>query len=388
VLDRSLPCDAGAAELRAEIDRLKKIARVLMDRAERSTIVQGSDFGLFQSAVVLEEQVRRRTADLEAALRENDRITRDLRESEARFHGLVSQSLVGIATIENGRFGYTNAKFDDIFGYERGEMRQLGPVDIAIEPDKAGVAETLRQRVAGEVDAVHYLCRARRKDGRIVDIENHGSAMDLGGKRLLITLVQDISDRIQAQREVNTLQEQLRDQAVRDSLTGLHNRRYLDEALERELLRAEREGYCVSVVIGDLDRFKAVNDLHGHLAGDEVLRAFADLTLRHVRATDICCRYGGEEFLLVLPGMSGAHAAERAEQLRREAAASPTAWNGSPITMTASFGVGTFPQHGATPDELIAAADEALYAAKAAGRNRVMLPGVPRPGARGCPTIR
>jgi diguanylate cyclase (GGDEF)-like protein len=123
--------------------------------------------------------------------------------------------------------------------------------------------------------------------------------------------------------------------------------------------------------MGDLDHFKAVNDSAGHLAGDEVLRVFGDLLKHNARASDIICRYGGEEFLLVLPGMTEEGAVERAEQLRREMAATPVNHDGSQIRVTVSFGVATFPIHGRTTDELIAAADSALYSAKIDGRNRV-----------------
>jgi len=203
MLEGSLPSDAGPKELRAEINRLDKIVRVLVDRAERSTVVQGSDFTRFQSTIMLEEHVRRRTAELKAALRENDRITRHLRESEAKFHGVVSQSMVGIATIEREKLSYTNAKLDDIFGYDSDEIRRLGPSDLPAEDDQAMVGETVRVRVDGETDAVHYYHRARRKDGRVIDIEVHGSAMNLGGRRLLISVVQDVTDRIRAERELN-----------------------------------------------------------------------------------------------------------------------------------------------------------------------------------------
>ena len=105
-------------ECLAEVDRLNRIIAALMDRAERATSVQGSDFALFQTAVMLEDRVRSRTQELEAALRQNEAITRALRDSEARFRGVVSQSLIGIAIIEDGTFAYTNDKFDQIFGYD------------------------------------------------------------------------------------------------------------------------------------------------------------------------------------------------------------------------------------------------------------------------------
>jgi diguanylate cyclase (GGDEF)-like protein/PAS domain S-box-containing protein len=358
---------------RAEVARLNKIIRVLMDRAERSTSAQGSDFSLFQTTITLEAQVRRRTAELEAALRENEKINHALAESEAMFRGLVSQSLVGIVLIEDGKFSYSNARFDEMFGYSADEVRNLGPVDTAIESDRALAAESLRKRVSGEIDRVDYAFRGLRKDGAVVDIECHGSSMDVGGKLVLISLILDITERTRVERELQALQARLRDQSTHDALTGLYNRRYLEETLGRELIRAEREGYPVSLIMGDLDRFKAVNDRLGHLAGDEVLRVFGDLLKRQARGSDIYCRYGGEEFLLVLPEMAEASAVERAELLRSAIAAAPVAYGVSEIAVTASFGIASFPRHGRTGDELIAAADSALYAAKTAGRNRVNL---------------
>lgn len=356
---------------RAEVTRLNKIVRSLMDRAERSTSVQGSDFSLFQTAVMLEEQVRGRTAALEAALGENQKMSRALRESEAKFRAVVDQSLVGIVVIEAGKFSYANAKFNQIFGYGDGETAALDLLDVVLEADRPQVAESLRKRLSGEVEQVDYVFRGLRKDGAVVDIECHGSSTNVTGKRLLISLLLDITERTRVEREVRALQESLREQSMHDALTGLYNRRYLEETLGRELARAQRESVPVSVIMGDLDHFKAVNDRFGHLAGDEVLRVFGGLMKRHARASDIYCRYGGEEFLLVLPGMTQQGAVERAEQLRGAMAAAVVGFGSSPLTVTASFGVATFPRDGRTGDELIGAADAALYAAKAAGRNRV-----------------
>jgi diguanylate cyclase (GGDEF)-like protein len=181
----------------------------------------------------------------------------------------------------------------------------------------------------------------------------------------------DVTERIRAEREVRTLRERLREQATHDPLTGLYNRRYLEETLGRELILAGRQGHPVSMIMGDLDHFMADNDHYGHLGGDEVLRTFGDLMKRQVRGNDIYCRYGGEEFLLVLPQMSTENAVKRAEQLRSAMAAAPVPYGASSIAVTASFGVATFPRDGLNGDELIAAADGALYEAKAAGRNRI-----------------
>ena len=298
--DPGSPAGPDAQALTGEIVRLNKIIRALMDRAERSTSVQGSDFGLFQTAIMLEEQVRRRTAELEAALRENEKINRALRESEAKFRGLVSQSLVGIAIIEDGKFSYSNARFDEIFGYSTDEIRGLGPLDVTAVEDRPLVAESIRKRLSGEVERVDYVFRGLRKDGAVIDVEIHGSAMEIGGKRTLISLVMDVTERTRAEREGQALQEKLREQSTRDALTGLYNRRYLEETLGRELILAQRNGHPVSVIMGDLDHFKAVNDHYGHLGGDEALRAFGALLKRHARGSDIHCRYSGEVLLFFL----------------------------------------------------------------------------------------
>ncbi len=358
----------------AEAARLNKIVRSLMDRAERNTSAQGSAFSIFQTTIMLEDQVRRRTAELEAALRENEKINRALRESEERFRGLVSQSLVGIVLIEGGRFSYSNAKFDDIFGYSSSEIREMGPLDVAVEEDRALVAENIEKRLRGQVDQLEYTFRGLRKDKAVIDVECHSSVMHVGERLLLISLLMDISERTRAERAVQVLQEELREQSIRDSLTGLYNRRFLEESFGRELLLAERQGHPVSVIMGDLDHFKAINDTAGHLAGDEVLREFGAQLKKYARASDIACRYGGEEFLLVLPGLAEEGARERAELLRCTVAATPICWGASSLTITASFGVACFPRHGRTAAELIAAADNALYAAKSDGRNRVGRP--------------
>ena len=367
----SLNATPAEQALKNELIRSNKIIRALMDRAERSTSVQGTDFSLFQTAIILEEQVRSRTSELESALRENEKITRALRESETRFRGLVSQSLVGIAILKEGRISYSNAKFDVIFGYSAEEVRKLAPLDIVATEDRPLVAENIRKRISGEVEQVKYVFHGVRKDGAVIDVEIQGNAMEIGGKRELISLFMDVTERTRAEREVQALQEQLREQATRDALTGLYNRRYLEDTLSRELILAERKSHPVSVIMGDLDHFKAVNDRYGHLGGDEVLRHFGDLLKGHVRGSDIYCRYGGEEFLLVLPQMSKTDAVARAEQLRRAISSAPVLYGASPIAVTASFGVATFPYDGKSGDALIASADSALYEAKASGRNRV-----------------
>jgi diguanylate cyclase (GGDEF)-like protein len=161
-------------------------------------------------------------------------------------------------------------------------------------------------------------------------------------------------------------------QALNDVLTGLANRRACEEALSAEIARADRMGTPFALVVADLDDFKLVNDNHGHPAGDVVLREFAAVLLESVRESDLAGRFGGEEFVLLLSGTSAEGAAELAERVRiRLSQRTILAPSGAPIRITASFGVAGFPEQPGV-DELVAAADAALYAAKRGGKNRVM----------------
>jgi len=362
----------GEQDLRAEIVRLNKIIQALMNRAERNTSGQDSDFNLFQTTIVLEEKVRRRTEELEASLRDNEHITRALRESEERFRGLVSQSLVGIGIIEDGKLSYVNSKLADIFGYSIDEISQLSLFNIIAKGDHPILSERIRKILADDRKRKGtFIYRGLRKDGVEISVEATGIRMSISGKNALIFTLMDITERVRAEKEVQELNIRLREQSLRDPLTGLFNRRYLEESLGRELIRAQRQNTSLSLIMGDIDHFKKVNDTYGHPAGDKVLKVFGELIRQYSRGSDICCRYGGEEFLLVCSNMVNEKAYERAEQLRMALLDTPVTFEGAIIKVTASFGVASYPQHGDTDDALISAADNALYEAKNAGRNQV-----------------
>jgi diguanylate cyclase (GGDEF)-like protein len=168
------------------------------------------------------------------------------------------------------------------------------------------------------------------------------------------------------------LREILRSQSIHDPLTGLFNRRYMEETLEREVHRARRGRQPMAILMMDVDGFKHQNDAFGHDAGDAVLRQMAGLFQGKLRREDIACRYGGEEFALVLPDASLESAARRAEQLRVAVKEMRVPHNDlvlGPITI--SIGVAAFPDHGENAAGLLKAADAALYEAKGAGRDRV-----------------
>ncbi|MCM2289830.1 MAG: diguanylate cyclase [Sulfuritalea sp.] len=172
--------------------------------------------------------------------------------------------------------------------------------------------------------------------------------------------------------KIHDLQEMLRDQANRDSLTGLFNRRYLEGTLDREMARCKREGAPLSMLLLDLDHFKLVNDSYGHQAGDEVLRVFSRVLQDNARTEDIVCRYGGEEFLLVLPKMPLAIARERAAQLLTLFRETSVAFEELHIPITTSIGIAATPEHSDSAEGLIRCADQALYNAKSRGRDQAV----------------
>jgi len=170
------------------------------------------------------------------------------------------------------------------------------------------------------------------------------------------------------------LRETLRHQSIRDPLTGLFNRRYMDETLERERLRAARANTSLGVIMLDIDHFRKFNDMFGHEAGDKVLEELGILLKNYIRGSDIACRYGGEEFILILPESPMEIVIKRAELIRSEVKNMSVQHLGQSMgSITLSLGLAIFPQHATTSDALLRAADRALYRAKKAGRDQVII---------------
>ena len=169
------------------------------------------------------------------------------------------------------------------------------------------------------------------------------------------------------------LWERLTDQSIRDPLTGLFNRRYMEETIQREILRAAQNQTKIGIIMADIDHFKNFNDTHGHKAGDELLIKLADFFKFEIRGSDIACRYGGEEFILILPGASTEGTYKRAEHLREEVKNLKVYFQDQLLpSITLSMGIAIYPDHGIELNDLIQVADAALYKAKEQGRDRVI----------------
>lgn len=195
---------------------------------------------------------------------------------------------------------------------------------------------------------------------------------------------QQAEERLQEQlNEISALRDLLREQAMRDALTGLYNRRYLEEMLTREVARAEREHEKIGILMLDIDYFKNFNDTYSHRAGDELLRAMGQMLQAKTRRSDITCRYGGEEFIIILPDAGAEDCRQRAEEIRQMFKELTIDYQGQTLSTTISIGVAVYPDHGLTGDNVLAGADQALYQAKRTGRDRVVVYSKPSPDGQG-----
>jgi diguanylate cyclase (GGDEF)-like protein len=258
----------------------------------------------------------------------------------------------------------------DCWGLRRGRVTVLSDRNSQmacahIGPALPAYAMCVPMMAQGETLGVLYLDSGKNQSGA-----TPSQSLSDAQERMVKTLAEHLA---LAVANLN-LRETLRMQSIRDPLTDLFNRRYMEESLERELRRALRKKLPLSVMMIDVDHFKQFNDTFGHEAGDTLLRELAHLFRTQLRAEDIACRYGGEEFTLILPEASIESASQRAEQLLRSASESLIEYRSKKLErVTVSIGVACYPQHGATADTLVRAADQALYRAKESGRNRVVL---------------
>ncbi len=353
----------------------------------------------------LEQKVAERTIELASA---NEKLTRRVDEVQDRNREInVLSEMDDVlqachtppeAHVVFGQFA------QELFRQESGALGVLGTggrmVNVVVRWGSSPPQETMfpsehcfalrrgRMHIVGEgrerLSCQHVQPTPSGRVSMCIPLMAHGEA--LGVVHLILTGSEIRAERVQVAgtmaRHLSLalanlkLRETLRDQSIRDPLTGLFNRRYLEESLRLEIVRAERGQFPLSIIMFDIDYFKKINDAFGHEAGDVVLRAVADFLKQGVREVDIPCRYGGEEFTLILPNTGLKDAVDRAERLREGLKRCAVHHDGRPLgRVTASLGVAAFPDHGTTGDEVLQSADAALYQAKEAGRDRVMAAG-------------
>jgi len=376
--DQVLVSGVNEPALQAEIARLNKIIHALMNRAERNASVQGTDFNLFHTAITLEDQVRRRTDELEAALRENEKITRALRKSENRNRLLVENSPMCIHEIDrDGRIISMNRAGLRMRGLkEEYEVQGSLYLDVVNDADRERILALLTKAYAGETS--HFEFKASGPRGQIykscfVPIKDKNGSVEK-----LMGISEDITERKKAE-------EQVRNFAFHDTLTHLANRRLLTDRLAQAMAASKRRGHYGAVMFLDLDNFKPLNDTHGHNVGDLLLIEVAHRITDCVREMDTVARFGGDEFVVVLSELdadkelSTAQASIVAEKIRATLAEpyllTRKQKDNAEITVehhcTSSIGVVLFINHEASQEDILKWADMAMYQAKESGRDRV-----------------
>jgi len=304
------------------------------------------------------------------------------------FQQAVAQNPVAIViTDEDGYIEYVNPRFTELTGYTAEESRGRNPRFLqsgslqrdayallweTIKKGETWVGEIQNRKKNGELYwAYEMIAPVVSENGVITHFV--ATQQDVTGTRRHQEEMYEANARIQAKlAEVEMLHSQLREEAIRDSLTHLYNRRYMEETLDREISRVERDRHSISVVMMDVDRFKSINDTFGHQAGDSVLQTLGKLLLDNTRISDIACRYGGDEMLVVMPGATQEIAMARAEEWRTTFLLMEFIFGDVQFHTTLSLGVATFPDPARNPLELLNAADKALYWAKQ-NRNQVVL---------------
>jgi diguanylate cyclase (GGDEF)-like protein/PAS domain S-box-containing protein len=312
-----------------------------------------------------------------------------LAASELRYRRLFESAKDGILILdaETGQITDANPYLEDMLGYLHAEL--LGKTLWEIGPFKDVVAS---REAFSQLQAKQYVryenlpLETKNHEPRYVEFVSNVYLVD--DAKVIQCNIRDITERKsaddrrrKANQELSSLVAKLRtrgdklsDEANHDPLTGLYNRRYLDDSLPRELSRSQRRGNSLCVAILDIDHFKRFNDTFGHDAGDLVLRECALVLSKNLRRSDIACRLGGEEFALVLPDSSLEDTRQRVEQICAVIKQVATWHDGQLLgTMTLSAGIAGSPEHASTARELLRAADLALYTAKQTGRERVIL---------------
>jgi diguanylate cyclase (GGDEF)-like protein/PAS domain S-box-containing protein len=323
-------------------------------------------------------------------VKERREIQGALRNSEQRLRTLIESAPLAMVIWDKQRqiTGW-NKQAQEVFGWSQSEVQGRDLLTFMVPQDaRVQVGKIVEQAIELGIES-HSLNSNLTKDGRTIEVEWHNTVVagTDGRPETVFSLAQDVTERLRSRAaleeanvklklrldDIHALQAQLREQVMRDPLTGMYNRRYLDDALPGEIARAVREFTPLSIMMIDIDHFKRVNDTHGHQTGDKVLKMLADILRNEARRSDVACRYGGEEFVLLLPKMNLESARVRAERWRQMFAQTDVLAEKGIFRCTLSVGIAVFPDHGSSTEDLLRNADRALYLAKALGRDRVVV---------------
>jgi diguanylate cyclase (GGDEF)-like protein/PAS domain S-box-containing protein len=313
--------------------------------------------------------------------------------TEARLLAMVNASGDSFWEMDvHRRFVHISDNMCRLMGYPADELRGRPVVEFMTPEYRAEILRLASERGAGDNPLAHagpirHEGEFFRKDGSRLWVETvsvpvfdeggahlgfFGITRDMTQRKLAEQALREANQRLEDQlRHIHELHARMRDQAIRDDLTGVHNRRHFVEVAEQEIERARLQGRALSLVMLDIDHFKHVNDRHGHPTGDAALKAVGSMLAATTRAGDLACRLGGEEFAVLMVGADHEAAMTAAETWRATLADMTILADGTALKLTASFGVATFPLQAANLVDLMKVADTRLYRAKARGRDQV-----------------
>jgi diguanylate cyclase (GGDEF)-like protein/PAS domain S-box-containing protein len=313
---------------------------------------------------------RRQLIDSNVGLNKQD----SLKESELRYRRLFEAAQDGILILdaESGAITDINPFLINLLGYSRQEMMDKKLWEVGAFKDIKASKDAFQALRKNEYIRYKDL-PLKAKNGDLIAVEFVSNVYKVGNRKVIQCNIRDITDRKQAHKDLLKSKNLLRQQSIRDHLTGLFNRRYLEETMVRELNRASRRNLPVGLILADVDYFKRINDTYGHAAGDAILRKLGEVLRENVRSEDVASRYGGDEFIILLPEASREVTKNRAEKLLEIVRQAIIRFNEVTFeSVTLSAGVSVFSEDGAAPESILKAADLALYHAKEKGRNRVV----------------
>ena len=348
-------------DIRAAIERARRMEPHVFERVQASgSVVEVRGLPLPEGGFIT----------IYADITERKRVEQEHRRFRLAMDASIdSIYLTDLATMT---FVDVNAAACSRLGYAREQLLRMGPQDV-LGRDREKIRREYDEVIAagelGTSSESHFV----RSDGSERWTEIHRRALNVGGQWVIVTVGRDITERKSAETALQRATEQLAQLALHDPLTGLANRRKFAERFAYDVSRATRTRMPLSLLMIDIDHFKAINDQHGHLAGDACLKALATLLTGSVREVDLVARFGGEEFVVLLPETSVAQSLVVAERMRAKVEAQPFCiGEGAPaVALTISVGTATSAGAALTLEQLLARADEAVFRAKYEGRNRV-----------------
>ncbi len=335
--------------------------------------------GLIEELVAVHEKLARR---FEKLVRISDGYQFLVRRTAEQFQSMIERTSDGVLITQDGIVKYSNARMLGIVGYGPEELRGRAFADLLHPKDRGEVFEACTRKTIEIGEPPVHESVMMHRDGTLVDVELCVGGMIYREAPAEFVFIRNITERKRYEAELRDLNRRLEAAARADWLTGCANRRGMIERIECEINRARRSGNPFSLVMFDIDLFKRVNDTWGHEAGDRVLVRIVEAVLERVRGQDVLARWGGEEFLVMLPETNSKGAMIVAEDIRRVVESLRTEVGSGCVSVTISLGVVEY-SLGTSIDDAIRQADQCLYEAKRQGRNRSVLScSAPDPGAR------